>query len=412
VRRTQEGYSPFKDDKPKDTENSPFEASSVLVVKANIKEHKKMTNYKLWANEMWQKCQKKVTKTAERLGGSYPYTTENGKYKQARHISWWTNSFWCGMLWLMYKETKDERFKAWANEYENQLNTLFESQERLDHDVGFMWLHSSVNNYEITGNETSKNYALLAASTLAARYNIRAGYIRAWNGRDGEDAEMRKGWAIIDCMMNIPLLYWATKQTNDNRFKYIGIAFADKVLENFIRPDGSVCHIVEFNPENGDFVKSYGGQGYCEGSSWSRGQAWAINGFAQSYNEIGDIRYLDAAKRVANYFMNACSENPVPRCDFRQPVDAVAYDSSAAAIAASGIIDIALACEGAEREMYLASAVRLLKALDERCCPWDDPEDEAIVNFGMEHFNNGQKALIYGDYYFLEAILKLKNLNF
>ncbi len=369
-----------------------------------------MTDYKGWANEIWQKCQPKVTKTAERLGGSYPYSTERGKYQQARHISWWTNSFWCGMLWLMYEETRDERFKQWANEYEDELNTLFASPEKLDHDVGFMWLYASVKNFELTGNEQSKKYAYLAANTLASRYNIKGGYIRAWNGRDSEDSRKRIGWAIIDCMMNIPLLYWASKEYDDDRFKYIGVAFADKVLENFIRPDGSVCHIVEFNTETGDFVKSYGGQGYAEGSSWSRGQAWAINGFAQSYAWTGDKRYLDAAKRVANYFIASCSIDPVPKCDFRQPEDAVAYDSSAAAIAASGMVDIANASQGLEKEIYLNAAVNLIKALDERCCPWDDPEDEALVNFGMEHFNNGQKPLIYGDYYFLEAILKIKNM--
>ena len=367
-----------------------------------------MKDYKAWANEIWQKCQPKVTKNAEKLKGSYPYSTVDGKFQQGNSLSWWTNSFWCGMLWLMYKETKDERFKTWANEYEDELNTLFEDAPVLHHDVGFMWLYSSVMNYEITGNEQSKKYAFLAANTLAGRFNIRGNYIRAWNGY-GEKAPDNRGWAIIDCMMNIPLLYWASKEYGDDRFKFIATAFADKVLENFVRPDGSVCHIVEFNPENGDFVKSHGGQGYGKGSSWSRGQAWALNGFAQSYAWTGDKRYLDAAKKVANYFIAACSVDPLPKCDFRQPEDAVSYDSSAAAIAASGMIDIANASEGLEKEIYLNAAVNLLKAVDEKCCPWDDPEDEALLNFGVERFGEPQKTLIYGDYYFLEAILKLKN---
>lgn len=369
-----------------------------------------MENYKEWLNELWEKCKIKVTQNAERLGGSYPYTTENGKYKQARDISWWTNSFWCGMLWLMYEETKEQRFKIWANEYEDQLNTLFKTPEKIDHDVGFMWLYASVKNFELTGNEQSKSYAFLAASLLASRFNIKGNYIRAWNDRVNEEPNKRIGWAIIDCMMNIPLLYWASREYGDDRFKYIATTYADKVLDHFIRDDGSVCHIVEFNPENGEFVKSYGGQGYGEGSSWSRGQAWAINGFAQSFVWTGDSRYLDAAKKVANYFIACCSFDPVPKCDFRQPEDVVAYDSSAAAIAASGMIEIAKNCEGSEKEVYLNGAVNLLKALDERCCPWDNPEDEALLNFGMELFNNGHKPLIYGDYYFLEAILKLKNM--
>ncbi|MEE1045916.1 MAG: glycoside hydrolase family 88 protein, partial [Clostridia bacterium] len=245
---------------------------------------------------------------------------------------------------------------------------------------------------------------------LAGRYNIKGGYIRAWNTFPEHPEDDKKGWAIIDCMMNIPLLYWASEITGDERFEYIAMSHADKVIDNFIRPDGSVSHIVKFNPTNGEFIKSIAGQGYADDSSWSRGQSWAINGFSQSYIATGEKRYLDAAKRVANYFIAACVDDALPRCDFRQPSDVVAYDSSAAAIASVGLINISNACEGAEKEMYLSAALRFLKTLDERCCPWENENDEAILNYGMERFNSGHRALIYGDYYFLEAILKLKNM--
>lgn len=369
-----------------------------------------MMNYKNWAEEEWLKCEKKVSRTAERIKGNIPYTTKDGKYQFAADVDWWTNSFWSGILWLMYKETKEERFKVWAEDVENTLAKNFDDAEKLHHDVGFMWLLSSVKNYELTGNPKSKSHALIAAHMLAGRYNIKGGYIRAWNTWVENDADDKRGWAIIDCMMNIPLLYWATEITGDDRFKYIAMSHADKVIESFIRPDGSVNHIVKFDPTNGDFVESFAGQGYAVGSSWSRGQAWAINGFSQSYLATGEKRYLDAAKRVANYFIAACVDDLLPRCDFRQPKDAVAYDSSAAAIAAVGLINIANACQGAEKEMYLNAAVRFLKTLDERCCPWDDENDEALLNYGMERFNSGHQALIYGDYYFMEAILKLKNM--
>lgn len=367
-------------------------------------------NYKEWAENEWQKCRKKITKTAERIKGDIPYTTVNKKYQIRTDIDWWTNSFWAGILWFMFEETKDERFKEWAEDVENTLNENFKDFEILHHDVGFMWLLSSVRNYEITGNKSSRNYGLLAAHILAGRYNINGKYIRAWNTWGPDDKDDKRGWAIIDCMMNIPLLYWATDITGDDRFKYIAMNHADKVIENFIRPDGSVNHIVNFDYKNGDFIESLGGQGYGVGSSWSRGQAWAINGFSQSYLATKEKRYLDAAKRVANYFIASCVEDAVPRCDFRQPVDVVAYDSSAGAIAAVGLINIANCCDSAEKELYLNAAIRLLKALDERCCPWEDEEDEAILNYGMERFNSGHQALIYGDYYFLEAILKLKNM--
>ena len=367
-------------------------------------------DYKNWAEREWEKCRKKITKTAERIQGNIPYSTKDGKYGFVSSVDCWTNSFWAGILWLMYTETKDENFKKWAEQVENTLAKNFDDAEKLHHDVGFMWLLSSVNNYKITGNLKSKSHALIAAHMLAGRYNIKGGYIRAWNTFPEHPEDDNKGWAIIDCMMNIPLLYWASEITDDERFKYIAMSHADKVIDNFIRADGSVSHIVKFNPTNGEFIKSIAGQGYADDSSWSRGQSWAINGFSQSYIATGEKRYLDAAKRVANYFIAACVDDALPRCDFRQPSDVVAYDSSAAAIASVGLINISNACEGAEKEMYLSAALRFLKTLDERCCPWENENDEAILNYGMERFNSGHRALIYGDYYFLEAILKLKNM--
>lgn len=364
-------------------------------------------DYKKWVNQEWIKCRDKIRRTAERIQSNIPYTTENGKYKLISDIGWWTNSFWCGILWLMFEETNDVRFKEWAEGVENTLNKNFENYDRLDHDVGFLWLLSSGKNYQLTKNEKSRNSIMLAANILAERYNAKGKFIRAWNNYGNEDTQ---GWAIIDCIMNIRLLYMASKLSDDDRFKYVADNHAETVLKYFIRPDGSVNHIVKFNCQSGEFEETFAGQGYAVGSSWSRGQAWAINGLSQTYMTTGDKRYIDAAKSVANYFIACCVDDPIPRTDFRQPTDVVSYDSSAGAIAASGLINISSCCEGAEKEMYLNAAVRLLKALDERCCPWDDDEDEAILNFGTERSNSRHMALIYGDYYFLEAILKLKHM--
>lgn len=363
--------------------------------------------YREWANQEWIKCKNKITKTAERIQSNIPYTTEKGKYTFVSDIGWWTNSFWGGILWLMFEETRDERFKLWAEEVENTLNKNFENYDRLDHDVGFLWLLSSGKNYQLTKSEKSRNSIMLAANVLAGRYNSKGKFIRAWNNYGDESIN---GWAIIDCIMNIRLLYLASTLSGDNSFRYVANNHADTVLKHFIRPDGSVKHIVKFNCETGEYEESLAGQGYAVGSSWSRGQAWAINGLSQTYMATEDKRYLDAAKRVANYFITACVDDPVPRTDFRQPTDAISYDSSAGAIASSGLINIANCCVGAEKEMYLNAAARLLKALDERCCPWDDTNDEAILNYGTERFGSKHQALIYGDYYFLEAVLKLKNL--
>lgn len=147
------------------------------------------------------------------------------------------------------------------------MDQVLHSYDELHHDVGFMWLQSSVMNHELTGNERSRQRALLAASVLAARGNIAGGYIRAWNSWDGNNA----GWAIIDCMMNTPLLFWASERSKDDCFKHIGVMHADKTMREFVRDDGSVNHIVIFDEKTGEFLDNPRGHGYESGSSWSRG---------------------------------------------------------------------------------------------------------------------------------------------
>ena len=140
-----------------------------------------------------------------------------------------------------------------------------------------MWQLSSSADYQLTKNQKSFERSLAAANTLAGRYNVRGGYIRAWNGNENE------GSAIIDCMMNLPILYWASDTIGDDRYRYIAMNHADKTMANHVRPDGSVNHIIHYYPKTVKLEENIGGQGYCEGSSWSRGQAWGLYGFTLSY---------------------------------------------------------------------------------------------------------------------------------
>lgn len=367
--------------------------------------------------DVWGKIENKLNITSERIKDTMPYTTKAGIYNNAEtiDISWWTNSFWSGILWLMYQETKQESYRTYAESIEKKMDACLFDFDGLHHDVGFMWLATSVMNYTHTGNEQSRKRAMLAASTLASRANIRGNYIRAWNSwADGED---NRGRAIIDCMMNVPLLYWASEQTGDDRFSYIGMMHADKTIEAFVRPDGSVNHIVDFNSHTGEFVNNPAGQGFASGSSWSRGQAWAVNGFAQSYHWTKEERYLDTAKKIAHYVLSNLSltDYLVP-CDYRQPKESHLLDSSAGAITACGLIDIAKAVSENEQALYLEGAINILKALDKSCAIYDN-SDEALLTNGTSqyHLNQGiweveNGALIYGDYYYIEAICKLKGL--
>lgn len=216
--------------------------------------------------------------------------------------------------------------------------------------------------------------------------------------------------------MNIPILYWASEVTQDPRFAYIAKDHADTVLANVVRDDGSCNHIVILNPENGEFVEAPGGQGYAPGSSWSRGQAWALYGFALSYRYTKDSRYLDAAKKIAHYFIaNVASTDFVPLVDFRSPAEPVKWDTTAGVCAACGLLEIAEAALELERPLYLNAAIAMLQAADRRFCNWN-PEVDSIVASGTEAYfcrpEGDDVPIIYGDYFFIEAVLRLKGESF
>ena len=248
--------------------------------------------------------------------------------------------------------------------------------------------------------------------TLASRYDATGNYIRAWNGKwQGED---NNGWTIIDCMMNLPLLYWASEQLDDTRFKKIAIRHADMAMRDHIRPDGSVNHIVVHDPDQPDTVIcTKGGQGYGVGSTWSRGAAWALYGFVLSYIHTGDVKYLDTAKKVAHYFiMNLEMNDWKALCDFRSPEEPVIYDSSAAAIAACGMIEIAKNVPEFEKDIYLNAAIKTLKALDEHFCDYGEDEDSIVLKGTVMYTAGHHKPLVYADMFYAEALLKLKGSEF
>lgn len=361
-----------------------------------------------WLNSVWENISVKMSRVADNTGDIIPYTTIGGRFndKFEEDPTWWTNGFWPGIMWLMYMGTKDGKYREKAEKAELRLDKVLfgldGSFEGLHHDVGFMWLLSSVANYRITGNSKSRIRGLIAANYLASRFNINGGFITAWNGKE------REGWSIIDTMMNLPLLYWASEETGYSRFRRIAEAHADKTAENVIRPDGSVIHIIEYDVDTGDVVKTYGGQGYDTGSSWSRGQSWAIYGFALSYLHTGKTLYLDTAKKVAHYFISCIQDSFIPTVDFRSPDTPVYIDTTAGAIAAGGMIEIARHVPVYEKKLYLNSALKILKSLEKEQCDWTDKTDSILQN-GSESYNKGiHKSIIYGDFYFIEAILKLR----
>ena len=367
-----------------------------------------MKMYKEFAKETWEKLDKKLSHTAIKSYDKIPYTSINGVHDdRTDDICWWTNGFWSALMTLMYAATKKEQYIKTARHSMDKMDKALMDYDGLHHDVGFMWNISSGMDYRITGDKKERNRFLLAANHLMGRFNKDAGFIRAWN--DWAEGQCVKGWAIIDCMMNTPLLYRAAQEIQDDRFSMVANAHADKTMKYHVRADGSCNHINEYDPQTGEFVKSHAGQGMYEGSSWSRGQAWGLYGFALSYRYTKNKEYLDTAKRMAHYFIACASKtNWLTQCDFRQPLDEELYDTTAGACAACGLLEIADSVPESERALYFDAAFNILKALEKEC-DWTDKED-AILLKGTERYADKKGhhiPIIYGDYFFAEGIYRL-----
>jgi len=351
-----------------------------------------------------EKINEKTKAVAARNAHKIPYTAQNGVFDDwtERDISWWTNGFWAGQLWQLYGAFGEPLFRTVAKKIEKKLDRNFLNARGMDHDGGFRWLLTAGADYRLTKSEASKNRLILAADNLAGRFNLLGGFLRAWND-DGDGS--KSGWAIIDCMMNLPLLYRASKELNDPRYTEIAVRHADTAVKAFVREDGSVCHIVCFDPVTGKRLESLGGQGFGRGSSWTRGQAWAIYGFTLSYLHTGKRVYLETAEKVAKKFVSKIPESGLIPVDFDQPETPAYEDSSASAIASCGLLELSRA---SGKEKYRAAALNLLTVLKEKRCNFDPDCDYLLEKCtAAYHDTEHEFPLIYGDYFFTEAVLKL-----
>lgn len=358
---------------------------------------------KEWLDELWQKLDKKLSKTAVNIRDFIPYTTRNGKYipDSNEGITWWTNGFYGGLMWLMYNETKNEEYKKTAQMQEKLLDEALKRYDGLHHDVGFMWGLTAKTDYILTGDKEARVRALLAANILMARANIKSHYIRAW--------DHAPSYSIIDCMMNIPLLYWASRETKDNRYRYVAQMHADMTMCDHIRDNGSVAHIAVHREDKEELIETLAGQGCGVGSSWTRGQAWAIYGFILSFIHTGEKKYLDTCKKISDYFLSRAAESDYKiLTDFDQPKEDKYIDTSAAVCASCGIVEL---YKATGEEKYLKGVIQILRALEEDCI-FDDSEESVLQN-GMEAYCKGEQLhLIYSDFFLAEAILKLKGSEF
>ena len=361
--------------------------------------------------EIYGKIEKKLKAECKRLGEKIPYIPENGHYQtdmREENNFWWTNGFWAGLLWQMYHGTGDEIYKKTAEYSEAAMDRALAEFVGLHHDVGFQFLHTAVADYRLTGREESKVRGLHAANLLSGRFNPAGGYIRAWNLD-------KTGWMIVDCLMNIPLLYWASEVLDDPRYSEIANLHAHTAIRVLLREDGSCNHIGILDPSTGELLECPGGQGYGIGSSWSRGQAWAIYGFALAFMHTGNQEYLDAAKKIAHYFLaNTALTDYIALTDFRAPKEPVSWDTTASACAACGLLQIAEMVPDLEKPLYRESAQKILMALAGSHWNWNQEEDGILQNgtvaYGRE--NETHVPIIYGDYFFVEGISRLLGKEF
>jgi unsaturated chondroitin disaccharide hydrolase len=358
--------------------------------------------------------QRLIASIAE-LGDSsdYPRSTdpETGRWT-TRSASSWTSGFFPGQLWLMFEHTGNPALLEAAEEW----NAGLASQaSRTDtHDLGFMILNSFGHGYRITGNESYRQTALMASSSLDSRFNPNVGATRSWDFGSWEFP------VIIDNMMNLELLFWGSTHTGEPTQGQLwldhAISHADVTIASHVRLDGSTYQIIDFDPDTGAILSRETRQGYDDESTWARGQAWGLYGFTMAHRESGEARFLNTAMALTDYFTANLPPDHVPYWDFDAPgIPLEPRDSSAAAIAASGLLELSeLAPSPDDRIRYFNEAVSILDALMSAAYLSDGTVSSGILLHGTGNKpaeTEVDVSLIYGDYYFAEALLRHQKLT-
>lgn len=356
-----------------------------------------------------ERAYRRALEVADRLLGElegFPHTTRHGCWRVSAEGRW-TAGFWIGLIWLLYLEVGDERVRDAATHWLGKLR--FRETDTTTHDMGFLFEPSFVRGFNITGEQDFRDAGIQAARSLATRFHSVGGYIQAW---DESEDPIHCGRTIVDTVMNLPLLIWAARAADEPNLAAVAEQVAQTTAHYHVRSDGSTYHVVDFGPGSGRPLRSITHQGYADESCWSRGQAWALYGFCKLHLLTGDLRWLDVSQRVADFFLTHLPEDNLPYWDFRLPDTAgEPRDSSAAAIAASALLDLATCAHHVDASTrYRRGAERLLDALILNCLSQSASGQQGILLHATHDRPRNSavdESIIFGDHYFVEALTKL-----
>lgn len=332
---------------------------------------------------------------------NYPIRTKGMGEWETTPPSGWTSGFYPGCLWYACKLSNDSSWIESAKDFTDGLNGQQFNND--DHDIGFRIYCSYGNGYKILKNGNYKTVILEAANSLATRYNSNVGCIQSWNG---------EFQVIIDNMMNLELLFWASKNGGSSDFYNIAVNHANKTMENHIRPDGSSYQLVVYDSLSGQVLQRKTVQGYSDSSTWSRGQAWGIYSFTMCYRETNNINFLNTAEKMADYFIDHLPSDYVPYWDLNLPDsdNRKFKDASAAAIASSGLFELS---RYSNNSKYYNSAEKILNSLIDNYLSINTGSGGILLHCAYNvHSSNPfdwDASTIWGDYYFLEALLRYLN---
>lgn len=323
----------------------------------------------------------------------------------------WCAGFWPGVLWYDYEYTKDKQVLEEAENFTHSLKFLSHIPA-YDHDLGFLVFCSYGNGYRLTKNPAYKQVILDTADTLATLFNPIVGTILSWP----REVEPRN-WphnTIMDNMINLEMLFWAAKNGGNPYLYDIAVSHADKTMKSQFRPDYTSYHVAVYDTITGNLIKGVTHQGYADSTMWARGQAWAIYGYTVVYRETKDPKYLDFAQKVTDVYLDRLPEDKVPYWDFDDPsIPNAPRDASAGAVVASALLELSTYLPNGTGKRYKDAAIEMLTSLSSDSYQSGESKPSFLLH-SVGHWPNHSEidaSIIYADYYYIEALLRLKRLQ-